>query len=146
MVSTRGGSRLRPWVRFSTPEREEQAPVPTLVLDHVPAPVPEAVPEEPQGLGGTRRGWDPGPRHQCLSGDPGGLGPPSRAVLPARVNHPHPELSRHQPHQQQRRPLRLSCRLPPGSGGRYSSGTPSQGMCGSTAESIIRSSTMMSRR
>ena len=43
MVRTRGGSRLRPRVRFSTPEQEEQAPVP----DPVPAPVPEAVPEEP---------------------------------------------------------------------------------------------------
>ena len=42
MVRTRGGSRLRPRVRFSTPEQEEQAPV--------PAPVPEAVPEEPQGF------------------------------------------------------------------------------------------------
>ena len=42
MVCTRGRSRLWPRVRFSTPEREEQAPV--------PAPVPEAVPEEPQGF------------------------------------------------------------------------------------------------
>ena len=42
MVRTRGGSRLRPRVRFSTPEREEQAPV--------PSPVPEAVIEEPQGF------------------------------------------------------------------------------------------------
>ena len=39
MVRTRGGSRLRPRVRFSTPE---QAPV--------PAPVPEQVPKEPQGF------------------------------------------------------------------------------------------------
>ena len=46
MVRTRGGSRLRPRVRFSTPEREEQAPV----LAPVPSPVPEAVPEEPQGF------------------------------------------------------------------------------------------------
>ena len=46
MVRTRGGSRLRPRVRFSTPEREEQAPVPP----PVPEPVPEAVPEEPQGF------------------------------------------------------------------------------------------------
>ena len=44
MVRTRGGSRLRPWVRFSTPEREAPAPVPAPVLP----PVPEAVPEEPQ--------------------------------------------------------------------------------------------------
>ena len=50
MVRTRGGSRLRPRVRFSTPEREEQAPVPASVPDPVPAPVPEAVPEEPQGF------------------------------------------------------------------------------------------------
>ena len=46
MVRNRGGSRLRPRVRFSTPEREEQAPVPPPVLE----PVPEAVPEEPQGF------------------------------------------------------------------------------------------------
>ena len=46
MVRTRGGSRLRPRVRFSTPEREEQTPVPA----PVPAPVPEAVLEEPQGI------------------------------------------------------------------------------------------------
>ena len=50
MVRTRGGSRLRPRVRFSTPEREEQAPVPAPVLAPVPSPVPEAVPEEPQGF------------------------------------------------------------------------------------------------
>ena len=50
MVRTRGGSYLRPRVRFSTPEREEQAPVPAPVPDPVPAPVPEAVPEEPQGF------------------------------------------------------------------------------------------------
>ena len=50
MVRTRGGFRLRPRVRFSTPEREEQAPVPAPVPDPVPAPVPEAVLEEPQGF------------------------------------------------------------------------------------------------
>ena len=46
MVRSRGGSRLRPRVRFSTPEREEQAQVPA----SVPAPVPSPVPEEPQGF------------------------------------------------------------------------------------------------
>ena len=46
MVRTRGGSRLRPRVRFSTPEREAPAPVPA----PIPSPVPEAVPEEPQGF------------------------------------------------------------------------------------------------
>ena len=50
MVRTRGGSRLRPRVRFSTPEREEQAPVLAPVPAPVPSPVPEAVPEEPQGF------------------------------------------------------------------------------------------------
>ena len=46
MVRTRGGSRLRPRVRFSTSEREAPAPVPAPVL----SPVPEVVPEEPQGF------------------------------------------------------------------------------------------------
>ena len=50
MVRTRGGSCLQQRVRFSTPEREEQAPVPAPDLAPVPAPVPEAVPEEPQGF------------------------------------------------------------------------------------------------
>ena len=50
MVRTRGGSRLWPRVRFSTPEREEQAPVLAPDPALVPAPVPEAVPEEPQGF------------------------------------------------------------------------------------------------
>ena len=46
MVRTRGGSRLRPRVRFSSPEREAPTPVPA----PAPSPVPEAVPEEPQGF------------------------------------------------------------------------------------------------
>ena len=50
MVRTRGESRLRPRVRFNTPEREKQAPVPASIPAPVPAPVPEAVPEEPQGF------------------------------------------------------------------------------------------------
>ena len=46
MVRTRGGSRLRPRVRFSTPEREASAPVPA----PAPSPVSEAVPEESPGF------------------------------------------------------------------------------------------------
>ena len=46
MVRTKGGSRVRPRVRFSTPEREAAAPVPA----PVPSPVPEAVPDEPLGF------------------------------------------------------------------------------------------------
>ena len=42
MVRTRGGSRLRPRVMFSTPEQAEQAPT--------SAAFPEPVPEEPQGF------------------------------------------------------------------------------------------------
>ena len=42
MVRTRGGSHLRPRVRFSTPEQKEQAPATTTV--------PDLVPEEPQGF------------------------------------------------------------------------------------------------
>ena len=48
MVRTRGGSRLRPRVRFSTPEREARALAP--VPAPVPSPVPEVVLEEPQGF------------------------------------------------------------------------------------------------
>ena len=59
MVRTRGGSRLRPRVRFSTPEREEQAPVPVPVPDPVPAPIPEAVSEEPQGFRRYQRRMGP---------------------------------------------------------------------------------------
>ena len=52
MVRTRGGSRLRPGVIFSTPEREASAsaPAPAPVPAPVPSPVPEAIPEEPQGF------------------------------------------------------------------------------------------------
>ena len=50
MVRTRCGSRLRPRVRFSTPEQEEQAPVPAPLPVAVPEPAFEPVPKEPQGF------------------------------------------------------------------------------------------------
>ena len=52
MVRTRGGPRLRPRVRFSTPDREASAsaPAPAPVPAPVPARVPEVVPDEPQGF------------------------------------------------------------------------------------------------
>ena len=50
MVCTRGGSRVRPRVRFSTPEREAAAPAPAPIPAPVPSPVPEAVPDEPLGF------------------------------------------------------------------------------------------------
>ena len=145
MVRTRGGSRLRPRVRFSTPEREEQASVPAPDPAPVPAPVPEAVPEEPQGFRRYQTRMGPRPRHQCLSRDPEGPGPPSGPVHSARVSHPHPGLSRLQPRQQQRRPHLLSYRLPQGSGGRYSSGTLFRGTSGFTRETSMGSHSTMSR-
>ena len=48
MVRSRGGSCLRPRVRFSTPKREAPALAP--VPAPVPSLVPEVVPEEPQGF------------------------------------------------------------------------------------------------
>ena len=50
MVRTRGGSRVRPRVRFNTPKREAPAPAPAPVPAPVPSPVPEAVPDEPLGF------------------------------------------------------------------------------------------------
>ena len=50
MVRTKGGSRFRPRVMLSTPEREEQALVPAPVPAPVSELVPEEVPEKPQGF------------------------------------------------------------------------------------------------
>ena len=93
----------------------------------------------------TRLGWDPGPRHQCHSAELEGLGPPSGPAHQSRVSHPYPGPSYHQSHQLLRRHRHLSCRPLPGFGGHCSSGTPSRGMYGSTAEGFIRSRTTMSQ-
>ena len=57
MVRTRGGSRYRPRVRFSTPEMEEPgtsaaagAHSPDLHADTQPTLAPSAIPEEPHGF------------------------------------------------------------------------------------------------
>ena len=57
MVRTRGGSRYRPKVRFSTPEMEDPdtsgaagAHFPDLPADTQPALALAAIPEEPQGF------------------------------------------------------------------------------------------------
>ena len=92
-----------------------------------------------------RLGWDPEPLHQYHSVDLGGPDPLSEPAHQARVSHPHPGLSHLQSLQLQRRHHRPNCRLPPGSGGRCSSGTPFWGTYGSTAESSIRSRTTMSQ-
>ena len=141
MVRTRGGSRVRPRVRFSTPEREAAAPVlapvpaPMLELEVIvpapvpepeaaapvpapePSPVPEAVPDAPLGFRRYQTGWDLGPHPQYLRGELGGPGLPSGLALRAQASHHH--LDRHHHHQQQqpRRHIRLSCHRPRGSGG-----------------------------
>ena len=112
MVRTRGGSRLRPRVRFSTPEREAPAPV--------PSPVPEAVPEEPQGFCRYQTRMGPGPHHLCLKGELRGLGPPSGPAHRAQASHLLLCLRCHQSHRLQGRLHHLSCRPPPGSGGLWS--------------------------
>ena len=137
MVRTRGGSRVRPRVRFSTPEREAAALVPAPVPEPEvavpapvsepeaaapvpapePSPVPGAVPDEPLGSDVTRRGWDLEPHPQCLRGELGGPGLPSGLALRAQASHHH--LDRHHHHQQQqlRRHIHLSYHEPRGSGG-----------------------------
>ena len=76
MVRTRGGSRLRPRVRFSTLEREAPALAP--VLAPVPSPFPKAVPKEPQGF--RRYQTQMGPRAPSLV--------PQRRVRRARTSGP----------------------------------------------------------
>ena len=137
MVRTRGGSRLRPWVRFSTPEREAPAAV--------PAPLPSPVPEEPQGFRRyqTRMGpRAPSPVLQRRArrarpskrartsglGEPSSTRPQPSPVTSAAEATSSPQLS---PASRIRRPLLM--------------GTPSRGMYSATAESSIKSRTTMSR-
>ena len=145
MVRTRGGSRLRPRVRFSTPEREEQAPAPAPDQAPVPVPVPEAVPEEPQGFRRYQTRMvprAPSPMPQCRSrrarpskragtsrpGESSSSRPQSSPVTSAAEATSSPQLS---PASRIRRPLFV--------------GNPIRGMYGSTAEGSIRSRTTMSR-
>ena len=135
MVRTQGGSRLRPRVRFSTPEREAPAPVPA----PAPSPVPEAAPEEPLGFRRyqTRMGPrapSPVPRRRVRRARPSkrartsGPGessssrPPSSPVALATEATSSPQLS---PASRIRRPMFV-------------------GMHDSTAESFIRSHIMTS--
>ena len=145
MVRTRGGSRLRQRVRFSTLEREEQ---PQFQLRSRPQYQLQSLRQSLRSLrdsNDTRLGWDPGSRHLCLSGDLGGPGPPRGAVHQARVSHPHSGLNHRQPHPQRRLHFHCSCHLPPGLGGRCLSGTPFRGMLHYTRATSIRSLTTMSR-
>ena len=115
MVRTRGGSRLRPRVRFSTPDREASAsaPAPAPTPAPVPSPIPEAVPEEPLGFR----------RYQTRMGPRAPSPVPRRRVRRARpskraqVSHHLLGLHPHQSHQLLRQHPHLSCHLPRGSRG-----------------------------
>ena len=144
MVRTKGGSRLRPRVRFSTPELDEQALVPAPVPAPVPSLVPEAVPEKPQGF--RRYQTWMGPR--APSPVPERRSRRARPSKRARTSGPgESSSSRPQPSPATSAAETTSSpQLSPASRtrGRCSSGTPSRGMYGSTTESSIRSRTTMS--
>ena len=106
MVRTRGGSRLRPRVRFSTPEREAPAPVSA----PVPSPVPEAVPEEPQGFRRYQTRMEP----RAPSPVPQRRVRRARPSKRAQASHLPLGRSHHQSHRLPRRLHHLSCRLPRG--------------------------------
>ena len=144
MVRTRGGSRrLRPPVRFSTPEREEKASVPAVPAP-APEPVPKAVPEEPQGFRRyqTRMGPrapPPVPQRRSRRARPSKR---ARTSRPGESSSSRPEPT---PSPAVEETCCLSYPQPRGSGGPYSSGILSRGMYGSTAESSMESHTMTSQ-
>ena len=123
MVRTRGGSRVRPRVRFSTPEREaaalEPVPAPVPAPEPVPepSPVPEAVPDEPLGFRRYQTRMGPRAPSQYLRGELGGPGLPSGPALRAQASHHRLDRHHRQPHQQLRRHIHLSYHRPRGSGG-----------------------------
>ena len=146
MVRTRGGSHLRPRVRFITPSGRSRPQFQLRTRPQYQLQSPRQSLRSLKGSRGTRHGWDPGPLHQYHSGDLGGPGPPSEPVLQSRGS-PHPlGHSRRLLHQLQRRHLRHSFPQPRGSGGPYSSGILSRVMSGYTRGIFIESHTMMSRR
>ena len=122
MVCTRGGSRVRPRVRFSTPEREAAAPVSA----PEPSPVPEAVPDEPLGfkryqtrmgprapsLVPQRRARRARPSKRARTSGPGESSssrPPSSPVTSAAETTPSPQLS---PASRIRRPMFVGNPIP----------------------------------
>ena len=88
MVRTRGGSRYRPRVRFSTPEMEDtgtsgaaDAHSLDLPADTQPALAPAAIPEEPQAFRRYQTRMGPRALLRCLRDDTEGL------VLPSEPGH-----------------------------------------------------------
>ena len=126
MVRTRGGSRVRPRVRFSTPERETAAPVPAPEPVPEPLPVPEAVPDEPLGFRRyqtwmgprapspvpQRRARRARPSKRTRTSGPGESSssrPPSSPVTSAAETTPSPQLS---PASRIRRPMFVGHPIP----------------------------------
>ena len=137
MVRTRGGSRLRPPVRFSTPEQEEQ---PQFQLQSLSQSLRSL-----RGSGGTRPGWDPGPLPQCLRGDPRGPDPLSGPVHQDQGSHRHPGLNHHSPRQQQRPAHRPIFRLLRGSDDLYLLGPRYRGTSICAPETFMESHTTTCR-
>ena len=73
-----------------------------------------------RGFIDIRHGWDPEPHRLCLRGELGGPGPPSVPAHQTQASHLPLGLNHHQLHRLPRQHHRLSCRLPPRSGGRCS--------------------------
>ena len=122
MVRTRGGSRVRPRVRFSTHEQETAAPVPS----SEPSAVPEAVPDEPLGFRRyqtrmgprapspvpQRRATRARPSKQARTSGPGESSssrPPPSPVASAAEATPSPQLS---PASRIRRPMFVGHPIP----------------------------------
>ena len=145
MVRTRGGSRrLRPQVRFSMPEREEQASVPAPVPTPVPDLVPEAVPEEPQGF----RRYQTRMRPRAPSPVPQRIPRRARPSKRARTSGPGESSSSRPEPSPSAIEATSSPQLSPASRIRrpYSSGILSRGMSDSTRGIFMGSRTTTSRR
>ena len=100
VVRTRGGSRIRPRVRFSTPEREAPAQLRSLLQYHQLSP--RQYLRSLRDFVDTRHGWDPGPHPRYLRGELGGPGPPSGPAHRAQASHLPLGCSHHQSHLLQR--------------------------------------------
>ena len=104
MVRTRGCSRFRPRVRFSTPKMEDPdtsgdvgAHSPDLPTVAKPTLAPAAFEMSLRDSGHITRGWDPGPLPRCLRDEAGGSCSPSGPGHQARGSPRDLDPSRHLP-------------------------------------------------
>ena len=110
MVRTRGGSRLRLGSDSALPSKSSRLQFQLQSQSQSQSQSLRSL----RDSGGTRPGWDPGPLHQYLRGDPRGPGPPSGPVHQDQGSPHHLGPSRDLHRQQRRRPHRLNYRLPRG--------------------------------